>query len=221
MYIYLSFFLSPCHLYPFPPCTICFYFLARINIARSRTFTIPSLSVLFTFIFHFLDSCFLSFSFFLQSDGIHFPSSTFPYSTSPFSSLIALPLCFSPLLLLLFHFHNSCRWKLRGRCNIKYAVYPCLESSILYIYIYVYILSYNFSSVSNLRISFFIFFIFFFTFFPFFFFCFVSCFFIQLQLMTIELLDETQEGDDGDNVIAAYWNPCSTVICPFHFDYDR
>lgn len=219
MYIYFSFFSSPCHLYPFPPCTICFYFLARINIARSRTFTIPSLSVLFTFIFHFLDSCFLSFSFFLQSDGIHFPSSTFPYSTSPFSSLIALPLCFSPLLLLLFHFHNSCRWKLRGRCNIKYAVYPCLESSILYIY--MYILSYNFSSVSNLRISFFIFFIFFFTFFPFFFFCFVSCFFIQLQLMTIELLDETQEGDDGDNVIAAYWNPCSTVICPFHFDYDR
>lgn len=138
MYIYFSFFSSPCHLYPFPPCTICFYFLARINIARSRTFTIPSLSVLFTFIFHFLDSCFLSFSFFLQSDGIHFPSSTFPYSTSPFSSLIALPLCFSPLLLLLFHFHNSCRWKLRGRCNIKYAVYPCLESSILYIYICIY-----------------------------------------------------------------------------------
>lgn len=39
--------------------------------------------------------------------------------------------------------------------------------------------------------------------------------------MAIELLSETREGDDGDNIIAAYWNPCSTVICPVHFDYDR
>lgn len=179
MYIYLSFFLSPCHLYPFPPCTICFYFLARINIARSRTFTIPSLSVLFTFIFHFLDSCFLSFSFFLQSDGIHFPSSTFPYSTSPFSSLIALPLCFSPLLLLLFHFHNSCRWKLRGRCNIKYAVYPCLESSILYIYVYTFI-QFLFS-VQSSHFFFYLFYILFY-FFPFFLFLFCFLFFYSITI---------------------------------------
>lgn len=154
-----SFFSSPGHLHPFPPCTVCFYFLARINIARSRTFTIPSLSVLFTFIFRFfLDFCFLSFSFFLQADGTHFPSSTFDFSFFFFNR--------SPSLLLppLLPFPHSCRWKLRGRRNIKYAVYPCLKS---YIYIYTFV-RYNFSPVSNLLASLFLpFWYSFFTFFPF------------------------------------------------------
>lgn len=49
--ILVSFFSSPRHLYPFPPCAICFYFLARINIARSRTFTIPiSLCIIYFYI---------------------------------------------------------------------------------------------------------------------------------------------------------------------------
>lgn len=169
----------------------------------------PSLSVLFTFIFHFLGSCFLFLSFFLQGDGTHFPSSTLDFSFFLFNSPPPLLL---PPLPHFFHFHNSCRWKLRGRCNIKYAVYPCLESSI-YIYIYTFV-RYNFSPVSNLLAFLF------FNFFPFLF-CFLFCFFFQSQLMAIDLWNETLEGDDDDNVIAAYWNPCSTVICPFHFDYDR
>lgn len=128
------------------PC-VCFYFLARINIARSRTFTIPSLSVLFTFIFRFfLDFCFLSFSFFLQADGTHFPSSTFDFSFFFFNR--SPPLLLPPLL----PFPHSCRWKLRGRRNIKYAVYPCLKS---YIYIYTFV-RYNFSPVSNLLASLFL-----------------------------------------------------------------
>lgn len=204
-----SFFSSPGHLHPFPPCTVCFYFLARINIARSRTFTIPSLSVLFTFIFRFfLDFCFLSFSFFLQADGTHFPSSTFDFSFFFFNR--SPPLLLPPLL----PFPHSCRWKLRGRRNIKYAVYPCLKS-----YIYIYTLSYDTISLQCpifSRLFFYLFDILFLLFS-----LFVFCFFTQLQLMAIELLSETREGDDGDNIIAAYWNPCSTVICPFHFDYDR
>lgn len=168
----------------------------------------PSLSVLFTFIFHFLGSCFLFLSFFLQGDGTHFPSSTLDFSFFLFNSPSPLLL---PPLPHFFHFHNSCRWKLRGRCNIKYAVYPCLESSI-----YIYILSYDTISLQCPIFSRFFFL-------TFFLFCFVFCFvfFFQSQLMAIELWNETLEGDDDDNVIAAYWNPCSTVICPFHFDYDR
>lgn len=209
LYHEMYFFSSPGHLHPFPPCTVCFYFLARINIARSRTFTIPSLSVLFTFIFRFfLDFCFLSFSFFLQADGTHFSSSTFDFSFFFFNR--SPPLLLPPLL----PFPHSCRWKLRGRRNIKYAVYPCLKS-----YIYIYTLSYDTISLQCpifSRLFFYLFDILFLLFS-----LFVFCFFTQLQLMAIELLSETREGDDGDNIIAAYWNPCSTVICPFHFDYDR
>lgn len=133
----------------------------RINIGRSRTFTIPSLSVLFTFIFRFfLDFCFLSFSFFLQADGTHFPSSTFDFSFFFFNR--SPPLLLPPLL----PFPHSCRWKLHGRRNIKYAVYPCLKSYI-YIYIYTFV-RYNFSPVSNLLASLFLpFWYSFFTFFPF------------------------------------------------------
>lgn len=110
----------------------------------------PSLSVLFTFIFHFLGSCFLFLSFFLQGDGTHFPSSTLDFSFFLFNSPSPLLL---PPLPHFFHFHNSCRWKLRGRCNIKYAVYPCLESSI---YIYIYFRTIQFlSSVQSSRVSFF------------------------------------------------------------------
>lgn len=166
LYHEMYFFSSPGHLHPFPPCTVCFYFLARINIARSRTFTIPSLSVLFTFIFRFfLDFCFLSFSFFLQADGTHFSSSTFDFSFFFFNR--SPPLLLPPLL----PFPHSCRWKLRGRRNIKYAVYPCLKS---YIYIYIHFRTIQFlSSVQSSRVSFFTFLIFFFYFFPFLFFVFL------------------------------------------------